>query len=116
MGKFNICLCICILVMAYIYDEYVAKNSPCTCYAYDGEFICWSPGCIGTLSDRQERLYCNPRVVRGEVPQTVKRRWRKFSSIAEYCSALVEDYPEGEKLVPYLRCVSEELKKHGMGE
>ena len=98
--------------MAYIYDEYIAKNSPCTCYAYDGEFICWSPGCIGTLSDRQERLYCNPRVLRGEVPEDVKKKWHRFSSIAEYCSSMVDmEYPKGERLVPYLECMKNELSK-----
>ncbi len=45
-----------------VYPE-KAKRSPCKCIIIEhtGERLCWVPGIIGTLSDEQEEIFCNPK-------------------------------------------------------
>jgi len=100
--------------MAFVLDEEIAKTSPCTCYEYDGKYICWSHACIGTLTDEQEKMFCNPRIVKGEVSEKTRERWKQFSEMAEYCSVLVSIYPKGKRLIPYLECISREAKKRNI--
>lgn len=46
--------------MGHVVDERKARKSGCVCYELPkGELMCYSPGAVGTLTDAQERLFCN---------------------------------------------------------
>jgi len=52
------------------------KEIPCHGYKYDGQVILWKKGIIGTLTDEQERLYCDPKkTILGGLPKGLEKRW-----------------------------------------
>ena len=89
--------------MGIVVDEVEAQSSPCKCYEYaPGKFICWSKGIVGALSDAQEGMFCNPRILLGESP-AIERRYKNFTSIAEAC--------KGKPIGEFLDCMSMSSKK-----
>ena len=90
--------------MALIVDEKRARETPCTCY-YIGdkdlrlpkhfrksiselgiepeEVMCFSEGMVGTLSNEEDRLYCNGGVVKKS--ERFKERLRCLSKCAGGC-------------------------------
>lgn len=95
--------------MALVVDEFLARMSPCVCYKYDGKDICWSAGCIGTLTDEQEKKYCREKIYKGRVSERVKKRWKKFAEVVDYCEKWFEHGYDN-----YWECMSKETKKAGL--
>lgn len=91
-----------------VVDEATARNTSCTCYGP----ICFSRGIIGALSESQKEWACNPRI-EAKSPGMERRlkNWREAVSI---CKAEIEAIPKGERLEPWLSCMSRELPKHGI--
>lgn len=89
--------------MGIIVDENLAKRTGCRCYEYNGKFLCWSSGIVGTLSDAQEYVYCNPREVIGGLPPKLEARYRTFKAASESCEGL----PISERL----KCMAREFEK-----
>jgi len=87
-----------------VVDEELAKATPCTCIEYrPGRYICWSKGVVGALSDVQEELYCNPRIVKeGRIPARIEA----FLEASDICLGL----PLKERI----ECMSRELAKRGI--
>lgn len=96
-----------------VVDEEVAKRTPCRCVEYrPGKFLCFSTGVVGALSDPQEALYCNPMEMM-ESPG-LERRMRGFLGAVAICKAEMEAIPKGERLEPWLHCMSRELSARGV--
>ena len=90
-----------------------ALATPCRCVEYKpGKSLCWSSGVVGALSDEQEKLYC-PTVEKIERPGTVERM-RNWQEAVGVCKAEIEPIPKGERLEPWLTCMSRELETRGV--
>lgn len=92
-----------------VVDEVRAKATPCRCVEYkSGTKLCWSKGVIGGLSDEQEKIYC-PTVEKLESPG-MERRLKGWMGSVKICKAEIEPIPEGQRLEPWLHCMSRELR------
>lgn len=91
-----------------VVNEAVAKASPCRCFEYEpGKKLCFSKGIVGALSDDQEKVYC-PTVEKLESPG-LERRLKSWMGAKTICKAEIETIPKGERLEPWLSCMSREL-------
>ena len=96
-----------------VVDEARARATPCRCIEYrPGKKLCFSKGIIGALSDEQEKIYC-PTTVPLESPG-LERRLESWMGAVETCKAEIAGIPKGEKLEPWLSCMSRELVAHGV--
>jgi len=96
-----------------VVDEAKAKASPCRCIEYKpGKKLCFSSGVVGALSDEQEKIYCAPEVPL-ESPG-LERRLKNWMGSVEICKAEIAEIPKGERLEPWLSCMSRELAAHGV--
>lgn len=91
----------------------VIKLDPvCKCFDIDGE-LCFHSSIIGGLSDRQKSLYCKEK--KFEESLELRERVSKFREIAGACSKEVrEKHPKGERLEPYLACMSKMGEEKGI--
>jgi len=96
-----------------VVDEEVAKATPCRCIEYrPGKKLCFSKGVVGALSDEQEKLYC-PTEEKLESPGLQKRLEDWMESV-DICKGEIAKIPPGERLKPWLSCMSRELKARGV--
>lgn len=96
-----------------VVSEATAKATPCRCIEYrPGKKLCFSKGIIGALSDEQEKMYC-PVMEPMESPGLEKRLEGWMESV-ETCKAEIAAVPKGERLEPWLSCMSRELASHGI--
>ena len=96
-----------------VINEAVAKASPCRCIEYrPGKKLCFSKGIVGALSDEQEGIYC-PTVEALESPGLEKRMEGWMQSV-ETCKREIAPIPKGERLEPWLGCMSRELGARGI--
>lgn len=100
--------------MGRVIDRTVAKETPCHGYEIDGEYMLWSTGVIGTLSDSQEKIFCNPRKLKKATPKALKERLKTFQKIANKCEAKAKDLPPGKRFKKYTGCMSERLEEEGI--
>lgn len=85
-------------------SEIIELDPVCKCFDIDGE-LCFHSGIVGGLSKRQKSLYCKEK--KFEESPELRERVSKFREIAGTCSKEVrEKYPKGERLEPYLACMS----------
>jgi len=96
-----------------VVNEAVAKASPCRCFEYEpGKKLCFSKGIVGALSDEQEKIYC-PTIEKLESPG-LERRLKSWMGAKTICKAEIEPIPKGERLEPWLHCMSRELAARGI--
>jgi hypothetical protein len=96
-----------------VVDSAVARATPCRCIDYrPGKRLCFSRGIVGALSDDQEKVYC-PTTVPLESPG-LERRLAGWMESVETCQADIAAVPKGERLGPWLYCMSRELKARGI--
>jgi len=96
-----------------VVHEDVAKVSPCRCIEYQpGKKLCFKSGIIGALSDAQEATYC-PTWEKMESPG-LERRLAGWMEAKDICKAEIAPIPKGEKLAPWLTCMSRELSARGI--
>lgn len=96
-----------------VVDEELAKVTPCRCIEYrPGKKLCFSKGIVGALSDEQEKLYC-PTEEKLESPGLQKRLESWMGSV-DICKSEIAKVPPGERLKPWLSCMSRELKARGV--
>jgi len=91
--------------MGRVIDPSIAFQS-CHGYRLDDEKMLWSKGVIGTLTDEQEKL-CKEVYLAEPVPPKLIKRQEEFRRIAEICARRARTHPRGERLQPYLECISE---------
>jgi len=96
-----------------VVNEAVAMASPCRCIEYrPGKKLCFSKGIVGALSDEQEKVYCTTTVPL-ESPGLEKRLDDWMESVG-VCKAEIAPIPKGERLEPWLSCMSRELSTRGI--
>ena len=96
-----------------VVNEALAKATACRCIEYrPGKKLCFSKGIVGALSDEQEKIYC-PTVEALESPGLEKRLEGWMESV-ETCKAEIAPIHKGERLEPWLGCMSRELTAHGI--
>jgi len=96
-----------------VLDEVKARATSCECVEYKpGKFWCTSKGVVGALSDEQEKIYCNPRVM-VEKPG-IKERMAKWAESVEICRAQLPPIDGQIRLEIYLDCMSKRLTKAGV--
>ena len=96
-----------------IVNEAIAMASTCRCIEYrPGKKLCFSRGIIGALSDEQEAIYC-PVTEELESPG-LEKRLKDWMDAVETCKAEIAPIPKGERLEPWLSCMSRELKARGI--
>ncbi len=96
-----------------VVDEALAKATPCRCIEYrPGKKLCFSKGIIGALSDEQEKIYC-PTIEKLESPG-LERRLEGWMGAVDTCKAEIAEIPKGERLEPWLSCMSRELAAAGV--
>lgn len=96
-----------------VVDPEVAKSTACTCYKVDGKFMCYSKGIIGTLKHPgQVEAYC-PTILEKESP-ALQKRIKSFREAAAEAHKEIEGIPKGERLDPWLRAMSKELRERGI--
>jgi len=96
-----------------VVNEATAMASPCRCIEYrPGKKLCFSKGIIGALSDEQEAIYC-PVTEELESPG-IEKRLKDWMDAVETCKAEIAPIPKGERLEPWLSCMSRELKARGI--
>jgi len=100
-----------------VVNEAKAKDSPCNCFTYKDREYCFSPGVIGMMSSKEnpEQIaeYCEVGKSY-EVKPGIKERFAGFAGAAEAAHKKIEGIPKGERLVPWLKAISEELEKQGI--
>jgi len=96
-----------------VVNEATAMASPCRCVEYrPGKKLCFSRGIIGALSDEQETIYC-PITEKLE-SLGLEKRLKDWMDAVETCKAEIAPIPKGERLEPWLSCMSRELKARGI--
>ena len=96
-----------------VVNEATAMASSCRCIEYrPGKKLCFSKGIIGALSDEQEAIYC-PVTEELESPG-LEKRLKDWMDAVETCKSEIAPIPKGERLEPWLSCMSRELKARGI--
>jgi len=95
-----------------VINEERAKASPCKCFTFREKAYCYSPGIIGMLEARQVPLYCPTKEY--EVRPGIKQRFEEFAEAAEAAHKKIEEIPKGERLIPWLTAMGEELRAKGI--
>ena len=91
-----------------VVDADVAARTPCTAYGP----IWFSKGIVGALDAAQKEAYC-PTVEHNE-SSGIKIRLENWMAAMKMCKEEIKDIPKGEKLEPWLSCLSQELRKRGI--
>jgi len=96
-----------------VVNEATAMASSCRCIEYrPGKKLCFSKGIIGALSDEQEAIYC-PVTEELESPG-LEKHLKDWMDAVETCKAEIAPILKGERLEPWLSCMSRELKARGI--
>lgn len=100
-----------------VVNEARARATPCNCFTYKGRDYCFSKGIIGMMSSEEnpEQIaeYCKVGKTY-EVKPGIKERFETFAGAAEEAHKKIEEIPKGERLVPWLSAMGEELEKRGI--
>jgi len=100
-----------------VVNEARARATPCNCFTYKGREYCFSKGIIGMMSSAEnpEQIaeYCKVGKTY-EVKPGIKERFESFAGAAEEAHKKIEEIPKGERLVPWLSAMGEELEKRGI--
>lgn len=63
-------------------DRAYNRDLPCHGYRYDGQFLLWKQGVIGTLTDDQEKALCDMAISYIEpMPERLKERMAVFRGL-----------------------------------
>ena len=100
-----------------VVNEAKARATPCNCFTYNGREYCFSSGVIGMMSSAEnpEQLEAFCKVGKTyEVKPGIKQRFESFAGAAEEAHKKIENIPKGERLVPWLTAMGEELEKRSI--
>lgn len=89
----------------------IAKATPCRCYKIDETEMCFSKGIIGTMSRPQVEAYCPTKTF---LTEGIARRVKLFKEAATEAKKKIAGIPKGERLEPWLKEMSVELRKRGI--
>jgi len=90
-----------------VVDADVAARTPCTVYAIGDSEIAFSRGVVGALSEAQKEAYCPTKEYKRS--PGIERRLRNWQEAVGVCKKEIKDIPKGEKLEPWLKCLSKQF-------
>lgn len=97
-----------------VVDDGVARATPCTRFDLgNGKELMFSKGIVGGLDEGQKALYC-PETITKPLSDEQQRRLLGWRESADVCKGEIADFPKGEKLQPWLACMSRELSIRGI--
>jgi len=103
----------------FVVDPAIARESTCIGYQLrrdappDAEpDLVFAKGVVGALDKDQIEMFC-PTVEMRPLTDEQRDRLAAFSDAAETCKVQVADIPHGDRLDPYLSCMSAQLHEHG---
>lgn len=85
-----------------------AAVGPCDCYGN----VCFHKGIIGALNSQERGQYCHE--VEQEHSKAMTDRLARWHESVEVCKGEIAGVPKGQRLTPWLTCMSKELPKHGV--
>jgi len=101
----------------FVVDEAVARESSCIGYALKGKGtepdLVFTHGIVGALDADQRETYCSTGVVLHDLTPKQKARLAAFKDSSAVCKTEIAEVPKGERLEPWLGCMSAELRKRG---
>lgn len=95
-----------------VVDPDIAGRTSCRCYKVDETLMCFSKGIVGTLSKPQVEAYCRTKQILTE--GGLVRRVKLFKEAAAEAKEKIKKIPRGERLEPWLKAMSESLRKRGI--
>ena len=100
-----------------VVNEARARATPCNVFTYKDREYAFSPGVIGLISGEknpeQMEAFCKAGKTY-EVKPGIKERFESFAGAAEEAHKKIEEIPKGERLVPWLTAMGEELEKRSI--
>lgn len=104
--------------MGLVIDEEEARRTYCHGYRMeDGEIIAWSPGVVGSLSDRQEKIYCGKGSLIEPISKApeLEKRIKTFREITHTASEEARaKFEKGKRLPYFLRRVGQLARERGL--
>jgi len=94
-------------------DEETARVTPCHKFQLNDGPLVFSKGVIGPLDEGQQALYC-PQIVDVPLTEAQRKRYEAFKGAVTTCQTEIKDTPKGERLTPWLKCMSRETKAKGV--
>ena len=96
-----------------VLDPGMARATPCVRYTIGEKPLVYSKGILGALDPEQEQVYC-PSWIDKEPTPAQRERIEAFQQSADACKTEIADVPKGEKLHPWLGCMTRELRTKGV--
>ncbi len=81
-----------------------AESGACTCY----DKVCFHKGIIGALNAEERSRYC--RTVHEGHSEAMMHRIAHWNKAIQICQAVIKPIAKGERLEPWLGCMTKELK------
>lgn len=103
---------------AIVVDEGAARASGCIGYALnadkpeEADLVFVRHGAVGALSKDQQAQFC-PTVELRPLSDRQKSRLRAFKESTQVCKREEENVPKGERLEPWMSCMTRELRSRG---
>lgn len=98
----------------FLVDPGVARATPCTRIELgEGREVMFSKGIVGALDEEQKALYC-PETITKPVSPKQQERIRAFQDAAQTCKGEIESVPKGERMRPWIECMSREARSRGV--
>lgn len=103
----------------YVVDPAVAREAPCIGFQLAANAppdappdLVFSKGVVGALDKDQVEMFC-PTIETRPLSDAQRDRLQAFTDASKTCSVEVAELPRGERLDPYLGCMSTELHRRG---
>jgi hypothetical protein len=108
-----------VFAKGYVVDPAIARESTCIGYQLrrdappDAEpDLVFAKGVVGALDRDQVEMFC-PTIQVRPLSDAQRDRLTAFTQAAQTCKVQVADLPSGDRLDPYLGCMSAELHQRG---
>lgn len=98
-----------------VVDDGLARVTPChrVILGPDSELV-YSKGIVGALNEEQKLLYCDVGIEDRQASSEQKKQLQTIRDAAIMCQTEVAELPKGQRLEPFLKCISVTAKKSGV--
>lgn len=101
-------------IKGVIIDEGLARDTPCRALNAEGSRQVFSQGIVGALSDKEQILYCKSGIDEIELSPEMAKRQKILREATTLCQKEVNHLSEGERLQPFLKCLSSQADRQGI--
>lgn len=103
----------------FVVDPAIARESRCIGFQLQANALpdaepdlVFAKGIVGALDKDQVEMFC-PIIETRQLTDAQRERLSAFTDASGVCSAEVADMPQGDRLEPFLSCMSAELHHRG---